>query len=35
VDFSLTPKQEEFRKQVRRFVQEQLTPELREEVERE
>jgi alkylation response protein AidB-like acyl-CoA dehydrogenase len=35
VDFSLTPEQEAFQKQVRDFIQEHLTPELREEVERE
>lgn len=35
MDFSLTPEQEVFQKQVRQFVQEHLTPELRAEVERE
>jgi alkylation response protein AidB-like acyl-CoA dehydrogenase len=35
VDFSLTPEQEAFQNQVRRFIQEHLTPELRDEVERE
>jgi 3-oxocholest-4-en-26-oyl-CoA dehydrogenase alpha subunit len=35
LDFSLTPEQEAFQKQVRDFIAEHLTPELREEVERE
>jgi alkylation response protein AidB-like acyl-CoA dehydrogenase len=35
VDFSLTPEQKAFQLQVRQFVQQHLTPELREEVERE
>lgn len=35
MDFSLTPEQEAFQKQVRQFIQAHLTPELREEVERE
>jgi alkylation response protein AidB-like acyl-CoA dehydrogenase len=35
VDFSLTPEQEAFKKQVRDFINQHLTPELREEVERE
>ncbi|HEV3108853.1 MAG TPA: acyl-CoA dehydrogenase family protein [Candidatus Binataceae bacterium] len=35
MDFSLTPEQEQFQKQVRDFVQQHLTPELRDEVERE
>jgi 3-oxocholest-4-en-26-oyl-CoA dehydrogenase alpha subunit len=35
VDFSLTPEQEAFQKEVRTFIEEHLTPELREEVERE
>jgi 3-oxocholest-4-en-26-oyl-CoA dehydrogenase alpha subunit len=35
MDFSLTPEQEQFKKQVRDFVQEHLTPQLRDEVERE
>ncbi|MGO9060919.1 MAG: acyl-CoA dehydrogenase family protein [Candidatus Binataceae bacterium] len=35
MDFSLTPEQEAFQKQVRQFIQEHLTPEFREEVERE
>jgi 3-oxocholest-4-en-26-oyl-CoA dehydrogenase alpha subunit len=35
MDFSLTPEQEQFKKQVRDFVREHLTPELRDEVERE
>jgi 3-oxocholest-4-en-26-oyl-CoA dehydrogenase alpha subunit len=34
MDFSLTPEQEQFKKQVRDFIQEHLTPQLREEVER-
>ncbi len=35
MDFSLSPEQEAFQKQVRRFIHEHLTPELRDEVERE
>ncbi|HLI63603.1 MAG TPA: acyl-CoA dehydrogenase family protein [Terriglobales bacterium] len=35
MDFSLTPEQESFQKQVRQFIHEHLTPELRAEVERE
>jgi len=35
VDFSFTPEQEAFRQEVSRFIGEHLTPELREEVERE
>jgi alkylation response protein AidB-like acyl-CoA dehydrogenase len=35
VDFSLTPEQEQFRRQVRDFIQEHLTPELRDELDRE
>jgi 3-oxocholest-4-en-26-oyl-CoA dehydrogenase alpha subunit len=35
VDFSLTPEQEAFQKRVRQFIHEHLTPQLREEVERE
>jgi 3-oxocholest-4-en-26-oyl-CoA dehydrogenase alpha subunit len=35
VDFSLTPEQETFQSQIRQFIHEHLTPELREEVERE
>jgi len=35
VDFSLTPEQEQFKNQVRDFIQKHLTPELRDEVERE
>ena len=35
MDFSLTPEQEAFQKQVRQFIQQHLTQELREEVERE
>ena len=32
MDFSLTPEQEQFKKQVRDFVHEHLTAELRDEV---
>jgi len=35
MDFSLSPEQEAFEKEIRRFVDENLTPELRAEVERE
>jgi 3-oxocholest-4-en-26-oyl-CoA dehydrogenase alpha subunit len=35
VDFCLTPEQEQFKKQVRDFIQQHLTPELRDEIERE
>ncbi|HEV3110714.1 MAG TPA: acyl-CoA dehydrogenase family protein [Candidatus Binataceae bacterium] len=35
MDFSLTPEQEAFQKQVGQFIHEHLTPELRDEVERE
>lgn len=35
MDFSLSPEQEAFKKKIRRFVDENLTPELRAEVERE
>jgi hypothetical protein len=35
MDFSLSPEQELFDKEIRRFVDENLTPELRAEVERE
>ena len=35
MDFSLSPEQEAFKKEIRRFVDENLTPELRAEVERE
>jgi 3-oxocholest-4-en-26-oyl-CoA dehydrogenase alpha subunit len=35
VDFSLTPEQERLKKQIRSFVDQYLTPELRDEVERE
>jgi alkylation response protein AidB-like acyl-CoA dehydrogenase len=35
LDFSLTPEQEEFQQQVRGFIHDHLTPELRDEVERE
>jgi alkylation response protein AidB-like acyl-CoA dehydrogenase len=34
VDCSLTPEQEQFKKQIWDFVQQHLTPELRDEVER-
>jgi 3-oxocholest-4-en-26-oyl-CoA dehydrogenase alpha subunit len=35
VDFSLSPEQEQFRKQIKDFLEENLTPELRDEVDRE